>query len=130
MEQRAARPFSVFLVEDSPILRERVETMLASIPGTQLAGHAADAQGAIRDILAKRPDAVVLDIHLAEGTGFDVLRALQKEKSAAAVYVLTNFATDAYRATAERLGARGFFDKSTEFEALRQALAVRSPAAS
>jgi len=130
MEQRAVVPFTVFLVEDSPILRERVETMLASIPGARLAGHAADAQGAIDGILASRPDAVVLDIHLAQGTGFDVLRALQKEKSRAAVYVLTNFATDAYRATAQRLGARGFFDKSTEFEALRHALTARSPAAS
>jgi DNA-binding NarL/FixJ family response regulator len=37
-------------------------------------------------------------------------------------YVLTNFANDAYRRKAEGLGARGFFDKSTEFERLREAL--------
>jgi len=130
MEQRAVRPIRVFLVEDSPILRQRVETMLSSIPGATLAGHAVDAEGAISGILASRPDVVVLDVHLAKGTGFDVLRALQKEQASAAVYVLTNFATDAYRATAQRLGASGFFDKSTEFEALKDALAAANPAGS
>jgi two-component system response regulator DevR len=126
---QATRLLNVFLVEDSPILRKRVETMLSSIPGSTLVGHAADAEGAIGGILASRPDVVVLDIHLAKGTGFDVLRALQKAQSGAKVYVLTNFATDAYRATAQRLGARGFFDKSTEFEALRSALEVQATTA-
>jgi two-component system, NarL family, response regulator DevR len=128
MEQRAVTPFRVFLVEDSPILKTRVETMLASIPGASLAGHAADAEGAIRDILASRPDAVILDVHLAQGTGFDVLRGLRAAKVMPAVYVLTNFATEAYRATARKLGAQGFFDKSTEFELLRAVLAAARPA--
>jgi DNA-binding NarL/FixJ family response regulator len=129
MEQRAGTPFRVFLVEDSPILKTRVETMLASIPGASLAGHAADATAAIRDILATRPDAVILDVHLAQGTGFDVLRGLRAANAAPAVYVLTNYATEAYRATARKLGAQGFFDKSTEFEQLRTALAAARPAA-
>ena len=39
-------------------------------------------------------------------------------------YVLTNHPMETYRQTAERLGARGFFDKSTEFDRLREALAA------
>jgi DNA-binding NarL/FixJ family response regulator len=128
MEQRV-RTFRVFVVEDSPMLRQRVEAMLASISGTSLAGHAADADAAVSGILASRPDAVVLDVHLAAGTGFDVLRGLQAAGTLPAVYVLTNYATDAYRATAARLGARGLFDKSTEFERLREALAAAAAAA-
>ena len=122
-------PFSVFLVEDSPLLRSRLESMLAAIPGASVAGRAADAESAVRGIREGRPDAVVLDLHLASGTGFDVLRALQPLPPTLAVYVLTNFATDAYRAVATRLGARGFFDKSHDIERLKAALAAGRPAA-
>ena len=115
----------VFLVEDAPLLRERLEALIASIPGSQTVGHAAGAQEALRGILAERPDAVVLDIHLSEGNGFDVLRGMRAAGLAAAVYVLTNYPQEAYRRTAERLGAAGFFDKSSEFDALRAALAAR-----
>ena len=116
----------VFLVEDSSLLRERLETMLAAIPGLQTVGHASGAQEALSGILAARPDAVVLDIHLAEGNGFDVMRALRAAAFEVAVYVLTNHPLEGYRQLAQRLGARGFFDKTTEFHLLREALAAHA----
>jgi two-component system, NarL family, response regulator DevR len=125
LEQKVATQ-SVFLVEDSPLLRERLEAMLRALPGTTVIGHATEAEAAVQAILADPPDAVVLDIQLAKGSGFDVLRAVHERAPQVAFYVLTNFANDAYRAAAERLGARGFFDKSTEFEHLRDALAARA----
>jgi DNA-binding NarL/FixJ family response regulator len=117
---------TVFLVEDSPLLRPRLEAMLASIAGARLVGQAAGAQAAIGAILAEAPDAVVLDIHLEEGNGFDVLKALQQAAPQVAVYVLTNFSTEPYRRKAGGLGARGFFDKSSELGLLREALAARA----
>lgn len=117
----------VFLVEDSPMLRKRVEAMIAALPGAEVVGHAATAQAAMTAILEDPPDAVVLDIALENGSGFDVLRALNQQSPQIHVYVLTNFANEAYRAAAERLGARGFFDKSQEFERLRDALAAARP---
>ena len=118
------RPVKVFLVEDAPLLRERLEAMLNAIPGVQTVGYAVDAEPAVEGILAAGADAVVLDIQLARGSGFDVLRALQSRAPQIAVYVLTNFATDGYRKAAERLGARGFFDKSHDIPLLREALAA------
>ena len=115
---------NVFLVEDSPLLRPRLEAMLASIAGARLVGQAAGAQAAIDAILTGRPDAVVLDIHLEEGNGFDVLKALRQSAPQVAVYVLTNFPTEPYRRKAAGLGARGFFDKSGELDRLRDALAA------
>jgi DNA-binding NarL/FixJ family response regulator len=112
-------PVKVFLVEDSAMLRQRLLAILGSIPGAVSCGHAAGAAEAISGIQSAKPDAVVLDIQLEDGSGFDVLRAVG---GSTAVYVLTNFANDAYRRKAEALGARGFFDKSTEVERLRQAL--------
>ena len=104
------------------MLRERLEKMLAAIPGAQTVGHAPNARGAIAGIEASRPDAVVLDIQLEEGNGFDVMRAVRASVPQASFYVLTNFAHEGYRRMAEKLGARGFFDKSKEFEALQAAL--------
>ena len=116
----------VFLVEDSALLRSRLEAMVRSIAGSAMVGHAAAAPAAIEAILAARPDAVVLDLHLEEGNGFDVMKALQRAAPQIAVYVLTNFPTEPYRRKAEALGARGFFDKSAEFERLRAALAAQA----
>lgn len=112
----------VFLVEDSPLLRERLEKMLGAIPGARTVGHAPTARAAIAGIEAAQPDAVVLDIQLEEGTGFDVMRAVRASAPGTRFYVLTNFAHEGYRRMAEKLGARGFFDKSREFEALQAAL--------
>lgn len=113
----------VYLVEDSPLVRERLQAMLASLPGIEVSGHAQAAGEAIRGILAERPDAVVLDLQLAEGSGFDVLRALEREEARTAVYVVSNFTADPYRRLAERLGARGFFDKTHELERVCEAIA-------
>ena len=119
----------VFLVEDSPLLRERLARQIGAIAGADLVGQAGTAEEALRGILAPQADVVVLDIQLDKGSGFDVLRALQKSAPHVAVFMLTNFASDSYRQAAERLGARGFFDKTTEFERLRDALAQRASAA-
>lgn len=133
MEERVRAPLRVFLVEDSPLLRTRVEAMLHSIAGAQVIGHAEDAESAIRAILAGVPDVVVLDLQLAAekdgkaSSGLDVLRALHKAAPQIRVYVLTNFAMEGYRLAAERLGARGFFDKTNEFERLREALVSSAP---
>ena len=104
------------------MLRERLEAMLRAIPGATVTGQATEADDAIQAILADPPDAVVLDIQLAKGSGFDVLRAVRERAPGVEFYVLTNFANDAYRAAAARLGAKGFFDKSNELEQLRKAL--------
>ncbi|HYL26105.1 MAG TPA: response regulator [Burkholderiales bacterium] len=112
----------VFLVEDSPLLRQRLEAILASIPGAEACGHAASAAEAIAGIQAAKPDVVVLDIQLQQGNGFNVMQAIRASLPTTQFYVLTNFANEAYRRKAQSLGARGFFDKSTEFERLREAL--------
>ena len=115
----------VFLVEDAPLLRERLEALISSIPGANVVGHAAGAQEAVHGVLSARPDVVVLDLHLAEGNGFDVMRGLRSAQFAPEILVLTNYPLDGYRQVAERLGARGFFDKSGEIPQLRAALAAR-----
>jgi ActR/RegA family two-component response regulator len=69
---------------------------------------------------------VVLDLKLADGSGFDVLRAVRGAAPGIDVYMLTNFASEPYRRLAERLGARDLFDKTTEFERVREAILDRT----
>ena len=117
----------IFLVEDSPAVRARLGDMLDAIPGASVVGEAADADTAIRGILAVRPDVVVLDLSLADGSsGFDVLRAVCPHAPEIDFYMLSNFAADPYRQLAGRLGARAFFDKSKEFARVRDLIAQRA----
>ena len=118
----------VFLVEDSAAIRSRIAAMLEATPNAELSGHAADADGAIRDILSGAPDLVLLDISLASGSGFDVLRAVRPQAPEIDFYVLSNVSAYPYRQLADALGARGFFDKSTEFERALELIAARAAA--
>ena len=123
MQTDGRMPLKVFLVEDSALIRERLLAMLDTIAGTQTVGSADRADDAIRRILDAHPDTVVLDLQLAQGSGFDVLRALHAQAPSIDVLMLTNFPAAPYRRIAERLGARHFFDKTTEFERVREVIA-------
>jgi DNA-binding NarL/FixJ family response regulator len=117
---------TVYVVEDSVLVRERLIEMLDATPGTLVVGAAARADEAIRDILEERPDVVLLDLKLAQGSGFDVLRVVHERAPEVTVYMLSSFASDPYRQLAARLGAQDFFDKSSEFERVRDIIAARS----
>lgn len=121
-----APSLKVFIVEDSPIICERLLAMLGSIEGAAAVGQASRAAEAIDGILRAQPDAVVLDLKLAEGSGFDVLRAVHERAPGIDLYMLSNFAAEPYRRMAARLGARDFFDKSNEFQRVREVLAARA----
>lgn len=112
----------VFVVEDFAPVRERLLEMLASIEGAMCAGSADTAEEATGKILRTHPDAVILDIGLSQGSGFDVLRALQKDSAGIPVYVLSNHSTEPYRRLALKLGAVAFFDKTTQIDELRALL--------
>jgi DNA-binding response OmpR family regulator len=109
------KPFRIYVVEDSP----RIQRFLASAieeAGAELSGCSDDAQTAISDVFVLQPDLILIDISLASGSGFDVLRALQDHSLApgASKVVLTNYAYTEYEDLSTRLGADRFFDKSLE----------------
>lgn len=118
----------IFIVEDSPLLQERLARLVGALPHARVVGQAASAEKAIAAIVQARPDVVLLDVSLEHGSGFDVLRALREREPGIDVYMLSSFATEPYRRHAARLGARGYFDKTTEFEQVREAIAARIPA--
>src|SRR5579872_1047947 len=113
----------VFIVEDSRQVLERLEEMVGNIDGASFAGSAATVDAALRGIADTRPDAVILDIRLEHGSGFDVLRALKTAALPTPVYIFSNLATEPYRRMAQRLGATAFFDKCNQTDDMRALLA-------
>lgn len=118
-----AAPIGIFIVDDLPSMRDRLREFLAEIDGVRIVGEAATTDAAIAGILATRPDCVVLDYQLADGTGVKVLRVVRAAAPRTAFVVLTNHATAQHREICLASGARYFLDKSTEFGRLPAAIA-------
>jgi DNA-binding NarL/FixJ family response regulator len=115
--ENKATKMKVFLVEDSALLRERLLQSLSSVSGVTLSGHADTAESAIQLIQQTKPDAVILDIRLRQGTGLQVLQSIKSPVQVQPyVIVLTNFPYPQYRKKYIESGANYFFDKSNEFD--------------
>jgi two-component system, LytTR family, response regulator len=63
----------ILIVDDSRLARKELADMLADIPDTTLVAEAVDVSSAVAAINTHKPDLVLLDIHLPDGDGFDVL---------------------------------------------------------
>lgn len=113
----------VFLADDSPLIRERVQALLAAA-GMDIVGEGVSPAGCIAAILAAAPDVVVLDVQLDGGTGLEVLKAVRAAVPAVAFVVLSNNSAPAYRKRYLGEGAASFLDKSTEFDQLTRAVAA------
>lgn len=119
--QDARHGISVLVVEDSPVLAERLCEMLGAMPEIGRV-CTVDRETAAVDALGHW-DALVLDLHLKQGTGFGVLRALQRRQDTQPfVVVFTNHDVPGYRRRAEAFGVRHFLDKARDFERLGELL--------
>jgi DNA-binding NarL/FixJ family response regulator len=119
----------VFIADDSATVRERLISLLGDMPAVEVIGTASDAAEAIVAIQQLKPDVVILDIRMPAGSGIGVLRSLQQAQSKPKFIMLTNYPFLQYRKTCLEAGASYFFDKSSEFEKIPQALEQLTTAA-
>ncbi|BCB28665.1 hypothetical protein SKTS_35510 [Sulfurimicrobium lacus] len=120
----------VYLVEDSPVIRERLRDMVMELdPGTTVL-EAASPGAAIAGIVERRPELVVLDLKLEGGSGLDVLREVNEKVPACRVIVFSNHASQPYRKKCMAMGAEWFFDKAQDFELVRDKVRQVAGAAS
>lgn len=116
-------PLRVFLVEDSPIIRERLTESLSAPGRIEVIGHVDTEQAAVAALKNAAWDALVLDLQLKQGTGLGVLKAIAATRpSGSKVIVLTNYAIPQFRDRSVALGADYFFDKSREYYRVRSVL--------
>jgi len=105
----------ILIADDSAAVRSRLAQMLKRIVGVKAVDEAESARGAVAAITKLKPDVVVLDVQLGDGTGMDVLMAIRGRMLEPKIIVLTNYPYPMYQDRCLTLGAHHFFDKSTEF---------------
>ena len=120
-EKPAERCLRVFLVEDSVSLRERLGDFLSDPGKIEMTGFAATESDAVRQLLTQPVDVAIVDLNLKEGTGLGVIESIraQHAKAPPTIIVLTNYAFPEFEAACLERGADYFFDKSTQFGAVK-----------
>jgi DNA-binding NarL/FixJ family response regulator len=112
----------VLLVEDSEVLTERLAEAIRQNPDVELVGTV-DTEDAARAALKRdRVDVMVLDLHLKQGNGFGVMRAIAKSPDKPLIIVLTNYDLPQYKDAALALGAAHFMDKVRDYDKLPEVL--------
>ncbi len=126
----AASSVKVLIVEDSPIVRERLVALIADVRNVTIVGQAGDGFQAQALFRQHRPDAVTLDLQVPGISGMDLLVEFKREHPTCVVIVLTTYAFKEFRQRCVALGADYFFDKSAEFERVIEVLGTLQPGVS
>jgi DNA-binding NarL/FixJ family response regulator len=113
---------TVLIADDSRPLRERLIALCGEVDGIRVVGQAGDCREALARADALRPDVVVLDVRMPDGSGIDVLSQVKRARPAPVVIMLTGHALPQYRTRCLAAGADFFFDKSSELEQVAEAL--------
>lgn len=108
------------VVDDEPLARERIRTLLADEAGIEIVAECGDGAAAVDAVFRNRPDLLFLDIQMPEMDGFEVLEALGRERLPAVVFVT---AYDEYALRAFDVHAVDYVLKPIEPDRFRTALA-------
>ncbi len=108
----------IFLVEDSPIIRDSLAETVEELAGARIVGWASSEEEACTWLSEKSTswDLVVIDLFLQPGSGMNVVKSCRNRLLRQKVIVLTNYATAAIRQRCLDLGADAVFDKTTEID--------------
>jgi DNA-binding NarL/FixJ family response regulator len=102
----------VLSIDDHPLVREGVGTIINGQTDMSLAGTASNGKEGIEAFRALRPDVTLTDLRLPDVSGLDVMIAIRSEFPDARVIVLTTFEGDVSVRRALKAGARGYLLKS------------------
>jgi DNA-binding NarL/FixJ family response regulator len=124
------RQLRVVIVEDSAIIRARLNEALAEIGVLAIVGQAETEAEALALLRGNQWDAAILDLQLRQGTGLGVLMGLRGGGRAphTRIIVFTTYGLAQIRERSMLLGADYFFDKSRDFHRVRDVLAALAAA--
>lgn len=106
-----AIPYRVFLVDDHPLVRERLSELIAREPDLIVCGEAEDVSHAMEGVEANRPDVIILDLSLKNSHGLELIKSLQATFPSLPVLVLSMHDESLYAERVLRAGALGYITK-------------------
>lgn len=119
-----AKPIGVLLVDDQPVLRAGLATILSTDPGIEVVGEASNGHEALEQVAALDPDVVCMDVQMPAMDGIAATKALVEQHCRAAILMLTTFNRDDFVLEALKAGASGFLLKTAGPEQLVHAIEV------
>lgn len=120
---------SVLLIDDHDLVRQGLVRSFERAGGFDVVGQAGSVTQALSMWSALRPDAVVTDLQLPDGSGLEIVRAVRRDSDRAGVVVLTMHTGDPQVFAALEAGASGFLGKESRSEEIIGAVrhGVRAP---
>jgi DNA-binding NarL/FixJ family response regulator len=115
-------PIRVAVVDDHPVVRAGVSSMLQAAHGIQVVAQAADGPEAIRQAELLKPEVMLLDIRLPGTSGFDVCQTLGHCAPGVRVILVTSLEEEEYIQKAAEAGAYGYLAKTASQEEMVEAI--------
>ncbi len=114
----------ILLVDDHPIVRQGLRTLLEGRSGWEVVGEASDGTEALIKVEELQPDVVVLDVTMPQMNGLEACRLIQQERKHSGLEVLFVTQHDSPQMMREALdaGARGYVVKSNAGRDLLEAV--------
>lgn len=114
----------VLVVDDHPVVRRGLVTMLEEAPDILVVGQAGDGREALAVFRQQQPDVTLLDLRMPEIDGVAAITAICAEFPAARIIVLTTYDSDEDIYQALRAGAKGYLLKDVEPDVLLNAIRI------
>jgi two-component system, NarL family, response regulator len=114
----------ILLVDDHPVVRDGLASMIKTQPDLEVVGQAADGAAAVAAYLTLRPDVLVLDLRMPGMDGFGAATRILEEDPAARVLVMTTYDGDEDIFRCLRLGAKGYLLKDAPSAEILRAIRV------